>query len=185
MTRSVIYWTQLEPGNAASWTFLATEQGICRVLYPGDSPDRWISWLKRLAPGAQLKENREAIDRFGIFELWNDYFNGKRVSFDSVPLNELGTPFQQEVWAQLRQIPYGTVWTYRELAAAIGRPQAVRAVGTANGANPLPILVPCHRVIGSNRTLVGYRGGLAIKEMLLHLEGVESIDSKGHARFQF
>ncbi|ANS74377.1 cysteine methyltransferase [Paenibacillus yonginensis] len=183
MSRSVVYWAETEPGED-SWTLLATEQGICRVLYPGDSPDRWSSWLKRLAPGAELEENRAAITRFGIFELWDDYFKGKPVSFDSVPLDGFGTPFQLEVWSKLQQIPYGTVWTYRELAASIGRPQAVRAVGTANGANPLPVLVPCHRVIGSNRTLVGYRGGLAMKERLLQLEGVVAVEPKGHERFR-
>jgi methylated-DNA-[protein]-cysteine S-methyltransferase len=78
-----------------------------------------------------------------------------------------GTPFQQQVWAALRTIPYGETWSYKDLAEAIGRPTAVRAVGLANGRNPVSIVVPCHRVIGANGSLTGYGGGLAAKEWLL------------------
>jgi methylated-DNA-[protein]-cysteine S-methyltransferase len=98
------------------------------------------------------------------------YFAGRLHEFD-VPLAPRGTPFQQDVWTALRTIRYGETWSYRELAEHIGRPAAVRAVGAANGQNPIPIIIPCHRVIGSNGTLVGFGGGLEMKQKLLALEG--------------
>ena len=100
----------------------------------------------------------------------DEYFAGKREQFD-IALAAPGTPFQREVWHALQRIPYGTTCSYSDLAQHIGRPRAVRAVGTANGANPISIIVPCHRVIGSNGTLTGYAGGVERKQMLLELEG--------------
>lgn len=100
----------------------------------------------------------------------NEYFAGRREAFD-LPLNLAGTEFQLAVWNELLRVPYGTTITYGELARRIGRPSAVRAVGAANGANPIPVIVPCHRVIGSNGTLTGYGGGIARKQWLLALEG--------------
>lgn len=97
------------------------------------------------------------------------YFAGELRAFD-LPLAPEGTPFQQTVWRALRDIPYGETISYGALARRLGRPEAVRAVGLANGANPLPIVIPCHRVIGSTGELVGYGGGLAIKRALLALE---------------
>ena len=99
-----------------------------------------------------------------------EYFAGRRTAF-SVPLSMHGTPFQMAVWAALRAIPYGEMRSYGELAAQIGRPRACRAVGMANHVNPLPILVPCHRVLGADGRLTGYAGGLNVKEFLLKLEG--------------
>jgi len=101
----------------------------------------------------------------------NAYFAGKLKVFD-IPYSLEGTPFQQKVWRALCDIPYGTCITYGELAKRIGDPKACRAVGMANGRNPLPILVPCHRVIGSGGRLTGYTGGLDIKIKLLQIEGV-------------
>jgi methylated-DNA-[protein]-cysteine S-methyltransferase len=98
-----------------------------------------------------------------------EYFAGTRREFD-IPLALEGTEFQRAVWTALLDIPYGTTTTYGELARRIGRPSAVRAVGAANGANPIPVIVPCHRVIGSNGTLTGYGGGLPRKQQLLALE---------------
>lgn len=98
-----------------------------------------------------------------------EYFNGKRTEFD-LPLNPVGTEFQRQVWALLTEIPYGETRTYGELAAALGRPSASRAVGMANGRNPISIVVPCHRVVGSSGTLTGYAGGVERKEFLLALE---------------
>lgn len=97
------------------------------------------------------------------------YFAGKLTRFD-LPLNPEGTPFQLEVWRELQKIPYGKVISYGELASRIGRPKASRAVGAANGSNPIPIVIPCHRVIGSNGKMTGYGGGIWIKEELLKLE---------------
>ncbi|HVG25310.1 MAG TPA: methylated-DNA--[protein]-cysteine S-methyltransferase [Thermoanaerobaculia bacterium] len=99
-----------------------------------------------------------------------DYFSGKRKAFD-FPLAPKGTEFQLAVWNALLEIPYGDTVTYAELARRIGRPSAVRAVGAANGANPIPVIIPCHRVIGSNGTLTGYGGGVERKQWLLALEG--------------
>ena len=99
-----------------------------------------------------------------------EYFDGNRKAFD-VPLDPQGTEFQQQVWQALLEIPYGQMASYAEVASAINKPKAVRAVGAANGRNPISILVPCHRVIGSNGSLTGYAGGLPRKQWLLQLEG--------------
>ena len=98
-----------------------------------------------------------------------EYFGGTRQVFD-VPLAPQGTLFQMEVWRVLRTIPYGETQSYADIAERIGRPKAVRAVGAANGRNPLSIFVPCHRVIGKNGSLTGYAGGLAQKSVLLEIE---------------
>ena len=99
-----------------------------------------------------------------------EYFAGRRDHFD-LPLAPAGTAFQRSVWAALEEIPWGEVRSYRDIAIAIDRPAAVRAVGAANGRNPLPIVVPCHRVVGSDGSMTGFAGGLAIKRQLLELEG--------------
>jgi methylated-DNA-[protein]-cysteine S-methyltransferase len=97
------------------------------------------------------------------------YFAGERAVFD-LPLDMSGTTFQKRVWQALLEIPYGATCSYLELATVVGNPAAVRAVGAANGRNPIAIVVPCHRVIGANGKLVGYGGGLPMKQMLLELE---------------
>jgi methylated-DNA-[protein]-cysteine S-methyltransferase len=97
------------------------------------------------------------------------YFAGERTAFD-LPLRAAGTPFEQTVWDELRQIPYGETTSYGELAARVGEPSAARAVGRANGRNPIPIIVPCHRVIGADGSLTGFGGGLETKRALLDLE---------------
>ena len=98
-----------------------------------------------------------------------EYFAGKRTTFD-IPLHPQGTPFQLEVWAELQNIPYGKTVTYADIAALLGKPKSYRAVGSANNKNPIPILIPCHRVIGANGSLTGYASGLKIKKYLLDLE---------------
>ena len=98
-----------------------------------------------------------------------EYFEGKRTAFD-LPLDLRGTPFQLEVWRALLAIPYGETRSYAEIARAVGRPAAVRAVGAANGANPIAIVVPCHRVIAADGSLGGYGGGLELKARLLAME---------------
>lgn len=99
----------------------------------------------------------------------NDYFSGKNVTF-SLPVRLIGTQFQLKVWNALKSIPYGSTVSYNDIALSIGRPSAVRAVANAIGANPISIIIPCHRVIGSNGTLTGYAGGLEIKRALLDIE---------------
>ena len=106
----------------------------------------------------------------GLVQL-NEYFTGRRRTFD-LPLSLRGTPFQRSVWLQLLQIPWGETRSYGDIARAVGKPGAARAVGMANQTNPLPIIVPCHRVIGANGSLTGYAGGLDVKARLLALEGV-------------
>ena len=105
-----------------------------------------------------------------VAEQLREYFAGSRSGF-TVPIAPVGTPFQRRVWAELLKIPYGETRSYGQLAEAIGNRSAMRAVGAANGRNPISIIVPCHRVIGSNGTLIGYGGGLDRKRFLLELEG--------------
>ena len=109
-----------------------------------------------------------------VVEQLGAYFAGRLRDFDLALVPE-GTPFQQRVWRSLCEIPYGATTTYGELAARLGNPNASRAVGLANGRNPIPIVIPCHRVIGRDGTLVGYGGGLPIKQRLLALEGVRTV----------
>ena len=99
-----------------------------------------------------------------------EYFAGQRQDFD-LPLSPTGTEFQKNVWRALKAIPYGELRSYRDIAESLKKPKAVRAVGAANGRNPLPIVVPCHRVIGSDGSLTGFAGGLEAKRVLLRLEG--------------
>src|SRR5699024_6827707 len=99
----------------------------------------------------------------------NEYFNKQRQSFD-ILLNPAGTKFQQQVWTALKQIPFGKTYSYGQIAKAINNPKAVRAVGLANGKNPISIVIPCHRVIGADGSLTGYGGGLDRKKYLLNLE---------------
>lgn len=106
-----------------------------------------------------------------------EFFAGRRQAFD-LPLAATGTEFQRLVWEGLREIPFGETISYGELARRIGRPRALRAVGAANGANPLPIIMPCHRVIGANGKLTGFGGGLEIKRRLLELEGWRAAPTK-------
>ena len=121
----------------------------------------------RHAPSLELPVEKAGLP--AVREQLAAYFSRDLKEFD-LPLAVRGTPFQEQVWAALRTIPYGETWTYRELAEAIGRPTAVRAVGLANGRNPVSIVVPCHRVIGTGGSLTGYGGGLAAKQWLLSHE---------------
>lgn len=134
-------------GNARVLTHLSFQDG----RHPINPDPRWTYTEKPFQrPIRQLDE----------------YFSGKRKTFTITPAPQ-GTPFQQRVWQALRTIPYGRTSSYGQIAKAIGKPKAARAVGAANGQNPVSIIVPCHRVIGSNGKLVGYGGGLSIKDALL------------------
>lgn len=107
---------------------------------------------------------------FNLFQQLEEYFNRKRTEFD-LPLEINGTDFQKKVWSELEKIIYGKTITYQELATRLGDVRSIRAAGRANGANTLPIVIPCHRVIGTNGKLIGYGGGLDVKRKLLELEG--------------
>jgi methylated-DNA-[protein]-cysteine S-methyltransferase len=124
---------------------------------------------QRHAPPPPSDGQRDDVWFAGIAQQLEEYFGGARTQFD-VPLRLSGTEFQQQVWSALRDIPYGETISYGELARRVGNPAAVRAVGLANGRNPVAIIVPCHRVIGADGSLTGYGGGLGRKAWLLDLE---------------
>ncbi len=146
------------------WTFriVSSQQGLRFLALSAVSFDDLANKLhaRILADDAP---NRAAIDQL------HGYLTGERKAFD-LPLDLRGTQFQRDVWTALSTIPYGMTRTYGEMAEQIGRPKAVRAVGQAVGANPVPIVIPCHRVIGHDGHLVGFGGGLPLKERLLSLE---------------
>lgn len=146
----------------------ASEQGIRAVVFSDSDPARNGVQGDILAASPGMSETETLVT---LAEQLAEYFAGTRTVF-RVPLDPVGTEFQMLVWAELRKIPFGKTCTYAEQAAAIGKASAVRAVGTANGRNPLTIVVPCHRVIGADGTLTGFAGGLDRKRALLKLEGV-------------
>lgn len=145
----------------------ATDAGVRVVTVPGGSREACLAIALRQEPGAEVVEGGVLVEALKA-EL-AAYVAGERTEF-AVPLDLRGTPFQQRVWQAVAAIPYGETATYREIAARIGAPRAVRAVGAANGANPAAIVIPCHRVLGSDGSLTGYGGGLAMKRALLDLE---------------
>ena len=160
-TRETLYWHEIDSpigrllllGDGESLIQVCFQSGP-RPLQPADG------WVSDPAPF------RAAVAQLG------EYFAGERRGFD-LPLAPRGTQFQRRVWRALTEIPYGKTISYGELARRIDKPSASRAVGLANGANPLPIIVPCHRVIGADGSLTGFGGGLPIKRKLLALEGAE------------
>ncbi len=162
---SLLFWTRC-PSPWGDLRLLATERGLCRVVLPGESGlERWTA---HYLAGAEAVEGApllaEAARQMGL------YLEGKLSTFD-LPLDLYGTPFQKAVWQALLAIPAGETCSYAQVAARIGRPRAIRAVGTAVGDNPLPIVIPCHRVIRTDGSLGGFGGGLPMKVDLLRLEG--------------
>lgn len=145
-------------------TLAADADGLRHIEFPDNRhPVDREGWIPGASGAAAevLRTTREQL---------REYFEGTRHAFD-LPLRPQGTAFQMDVWRMLATIPWGATWSYRDLARAIGKPEAVRAVGAANGRNPLPIVLPCHRVIGADGSLTGFGGGLPIKAALLRLEG--------------
>ena len=143
---------------------LQTDGGSLTGLYM-DVPERPIRGISDWLEDANAGPLPEAVRQLG------EYFAGNRREFD-LPLRMHGTEFQRRVWGALTEIPYGETWSYGELAKRIGNPKASRAVGLANGRNPVSILVPCHRVIGADGSLTGYGGGVQRKQWLLAHEGL-------------
>ena len=137
--------------------------GLAHIDFPSEVRPTTIDaqWTRAHAPFTPVIEQLDA------------YFAGDLRTF-TIELNAQGTDFQRAVWSVLEGIPFGCTWSYADVARHIGRPKAVRAVGAANGANPLPVIVPCHRVIGSSGKLTGFGGGLAAKRWLLQHEGALS-----------
>jgi len=173
----VIAWSEME-SPVGPLTLAMTTQGICYIEFgAGDRARIELKvWARRHFRGVCLERKDGELEPAARQLM--EYFEGNRRCFD-LPVDLYGTPFQMRVWRELQSIPYGEVRSYKEVARAIGAPKAVRAVGGANNKNPVPILVPCHRVIGSTGSLVGYGGGLSIKEYLLKLEGVPLLQESG------
>jgi methylated-DNA-[protein]-cysteine S-methyltransferase len=128
-------------------------------------------WLFRHHKLSSIEERPDLPVLLDLKVQLRDYFN-KNIQEFSLPLKLEGRPFQLRVWKNLQKIPYGTTWSYQQLARAVKNPRAMRAVGSANGRNPLPIIIPCHRVIRKNGDIGGYSSGLAIKRWLLQHEGI-------------
>jgi O-6-methylguanine DNA methyltransferase len=170
----------LPPGR--SWTYVlsplgpiglaATPRGVCQVRF-GAGP----RWAAAAYPGEDL--HHVFPHAFPGGKALVAYLNGLPADLSAVPVDPGGTPFQRAVWAAARGIPPGETRTYREIAAAVGRPGAARAVGQALGANPVPLLVPCHRVLAAGGRLGGFTGGVGLKARLLALEGVSVAPAPG------
>jgi O-6-methylguanine DNA methyltransferase len=162
-----IYYTSFN-SKIGTIHIASTPSGVCKISIPAQTKKEFIAWLQKKFVGAELIEsqtkNRQMIDEL------NRYFDRRLVKFHS-RLDPVGTEFQRRVWLELKKIRYGKTISYKELAKRIGLQRGFQAVGKANGSNPLPIVVPCHRVIGSNARLIGYASGLKTKEFLLRLEG--------------
>jgi methylated-DNA-[protein]-cysteine S-methyltransferase len=156
------YFFKTMPSPVGQLTLVASEKGLAAVL-----------WKNENLHSMQLSPLREADQNTVLVETerqLTEYFAGTRKVFE-LPLDPVGTPFQRSVWDLLLKIPFGETRTYGELARTLGQPGASRAVGLANGRNPIPIIAACHRVIGSNGKLTGFAGGLECKEWLLRHEG--------------
>lgn len=143
-------------------TLIGSDKGLAAVLWENDRPNR--------VHAKAIRENDEEPVLVETKRQLQEYFEGKRDSF-SIPLDMIGTGFQKQVWQALTTIPYGETRSYKQIAGQIGNLAAIRAVGAANGRNPVSIIVPCHRVIGSSGSLTGFAGGLQAKAYLLTLEG--------------
>jgi methylated-DNA-[protein]-cysteine S-methyltransferase len=151
------------PSPVGVLTLIASEKGLAAILWENDDPDR-----VRLGPLVEQPDHAILVE---TERQLGDYFSGKLETF-SIPLDFQGTVFQKKVWSALLTIPFGETRSYGVIARQIDSPSASRAVGAANGRNPISIIAPCHRVIGANGALTGFAGGLAAKEHLLKLEGV-------------
>jgi methylated-DNA-[protein]-cysteine S-methyltransferase len=150
------------PSPVGTLTLVATGKGLVAVLWPRDDPGR-------VKLPVLTRDENHPILRKAEKEL-TEYFAGKRRRF-TVALDFAGTAFQKRVWQALLEIPFGETRSYRDIAVKLGKPAATRAVGAANGRNPISIIAPCHRVVGANGALTGFAGGLETKAKLLALEG--------------
>ena len=150
----------------------STEKGVCKIALPMESEEDFFGWLSAHFDPQNVIEDKSKNE--GVLAELESYLAGELREFQS-PLDLRGTEFQKKVWREVRTIPYGATCSYRDITERIGHPRAYRAVGAANRANPIPIIVPCHRVIGRDGSLRGYGGGLTMKERLLRLEGAISL----------
>ncbi len=169
MPDTLRFWIDRLPTPIGELRIVADEAGALRAT-------DWTDYCYRMDRLLSLHYRQPVMldpksDPHGLTSALRAYFNGRLDSLDALPVATNGTPFQRSVWAALRRIPCGATLSYSQLAAQIGKPSALRAVGLANGANPIGIVVPCHRVIGANGALTGYGGGIERKRWLLHHEG--------------
>ena len=146
---------------------IASEEGLVYIGTPNAPFDEVEKWAQKPFKGYRFEENKEKLKPY-VKQL-TAYFNRELTEFD-LPIHVKGTSFQLAVWEALKELPYGTTTTYSAIAERIGKPKAVRAVGSAIGANPILAIIPCHRVIGKNGKLTGFRSGLTMKEFLLDIE---------------
>jgi methylated-DNA-[protein]-cysteine S-methyltransferase len=162
-----LYWTYV---HHEEWRLIAaaTDKGLCYVGSPNRPMEEFADWAARRMPGRELVRDDRGMAHYA--EELTAYLAGTRREASAASLDLPGTSFQQAVWQALCAIPYGATTSYSDIAISLGKPAAVRAVGAAIGANPVLIAVPCHRVVGKNGSLTGYRGGLAMKARLLELE---------------
>ncbi|MBM7614418.1 methylated-DNA--[protein]-cysteine S-methyltransferase [Alkaliphilus hydrothermalis] len=173
LKRSKIYISQLSFDDLK--LFLAsTEKGLAIIDFNSDELD-FIQSLTKKFGEVEIIKDPQHNKAYG--KEINDYFLGNTTKF-TVALDLIGTDFQKQVWQALMDIPYGETTSYKEIANKINNPNATRAVGMANNKNTVPIIIPCHRVIGADGSLVGYGGGLHIKEKLLQLEGIKIDNQK-------
>ena len=163
-----IRWCGFETADGL-FRIAATDAGVCRLTLPGEDATAFFRWLGRAFPAARLLEDPEAL-RGAVTEVVEYLRGGGRDPVAAVDL--IGSPFQRSVWAEVRRVSYGTTVSYGEIARRLGNPLACRAVGAAISGNPVPILVPGHRVVGSDGSIAGYGPGMPLKERLLRLEGV-------------
>lgn len=163
-----LYWIQVDTPQGTC-IILATSKGICYVSTPGSTLEKATQWAKNKCNTEVLLDGSDMPILQRAAQELLQYCSGTLQSF-SGPFDLYGTDFQKKVWRQLGRIPFGTTMTYGQIATLTGNPKAARAVGLANNKNPIAIMIPCHRVVGSNGKLVGYAGGLETKEWLLKLE---------------
>ena len=160
------YFSKVVDSPVGQLTLVASERGLAAILWENDNPRR--------VPLGEVSESGDHPVLLETERQLREYFAGQRKEF-ALPMDFRGTEFQRKVWHALLAIPFGQTRSYAQIAAQIGCPAAVRAVGAANGRNPLSIIAPCHRVVGSNGKLTGFAGGLEAKAKLLSLEDAQKV----------
>ena len=162
----MIFYTTMD-SSIGRLVIASTNRGLIRIMLPRENNSDSLARLQEAYPGQSIIEdsdkNRDAVKQL------REYFEGTRTLF-SLPLELRGTEFQKSVWRTVARVPYGQTKSYGDIAREIRKPKACRAVGAANGANPIPIVIPCHRIIGSDGSMTGFGGGIPLKEKLLRME---------------
>ncbi|HHW36286.1 MAG TPA: methylated-DNA--[protein]-cysteine S-methyltransferase [Bacillales bacterium] len=165
-----IFYTEMDSPIGPLTIIGTKENGLCNIEFGSieDVEDRLMAWLKKYLPDGELHYSDQEL--LPVVQALDDYFKGDQQKNFDLPIELHGTPFQKKVWNELLNIEYGSTKSYKDIADAIDSPKAVRAIGTAIGRNPVPIIIPCHRVINANGKLGGFTGGLDKKLKLLEIE---------------